>query len=433
MGLGKAFRVNALLFSVVSLSLTACGGSGGGGVPAPEDEQDVIQTISLSNFQAADVVVGQADFSGRVRNQGGSADANTFNGPSGSAGYHNGVLYLSDYLNDRVLGFNSIPVVNNDNADFVLGQVDFTTTVAGLSATKIDGPQMVAFDEGKMFLVDGANRRVLIWNSAPTTGNPTPAADVVLGQSDFISKGFSCSATGMDDVYAVWAVDGKLIIADTYNNRVLIWSTVPASNGVAADIVLGQQSFDQCAANDVNDDGASDSAPTASTLNAPSGIWSDGTRLVVLDDANHRALIWNSFPTTSFAPADIVLGQSAFDKNTANDDDQNGVTDAVSARTLNYPYAGVYSNGEQLFITDTSNHRVLVWSSFPTASFTPADVVLGQGDFEKRAQNDDDQDGGSDVNPSARTLAYPGGVIQVGSQLIVTDHSNHRHLIYSGQ
>ena len=433
MGLGEEFRVNALLFSVVSLSLAACGGSGGGGVPAPEDEQDVIQTISLSNFQAADVVVGQADFSGRVRNQGGSADANTIDGPSGSAGYYNGVLYLSDYLNDRVLGFNGIPSVNNGNADFVLGQVDFTTTVAGLSATKIDGPQMVAFDEGRMFLVDEGNRRVLIWNSAPTAGNLTPAADAVLGQSDFISKDFNCSATGMDSIYAAWAVDGKLIVADTDNNRVLIWNTVPTSNGVAADIVLGQQSFDQCASNDVNDDGVSDSAPTASTLNAPSGIWSDGTRLVVLDDANHRALIWNSFPTTSFAPADIVLGQSAFDKNTANDDDQNGATDAVSARTLDYPYAGVYSNGEQLFITDTSNHRVLVWNSFPTASFTPADVVLGQSDFDKGTQNDDNHDGSSDANPSARTLAYPGGVIQVGNQLIVTDNLNHRHLIYNGQ
>ena len=397
---------------------------------APASINITVNPISdLASFQAAYIVIGQADFTGTTGNQGGTADANTISEPYGNPGVANGILYLSEYGNSRLLGFNTIPSENNAVADFVLGQPDFTTTNSALSATGFSGTQTVAFDGNKMFVVEYEANRVLIWNNTPTSGGVP--ADIVVGQSDFTTgAGGGCSANGLEFPETLWAANGKLVVTDTDHNRVLIWNSIPSSNNVPADIVLGQQDFTHCAANDTDNDGASDGV-SAATLNSPAGVWTDGTRLVVLDWSNNRALIWNTFPTSNFTPADVVLGQSNFVNNRANDDNQDGTVDTTpTARTLDSPYDGVYSNGRQLYITDTDNNRVLIWNTFPTSNFTPADVVLGQADFTLKAANDSDGDGTTD-SASAQTLDFPTGVYLSGSQLIVADTNNHRYLIYN--
>ncbi len=379
----------------------------------------------FTTFQAADVVIGQADFSGQDDNQGGSAGGNTLAQPYGNPGVADGVLYLPDTGNNRLLGFDAFPVDNNSYADFVLGQPDFTTNNSGVSSTNFWGPQSVAFDSGKMFLSSYESSRILIWNTTPTSTGI--AADVVLGQSDFVSSNATpCSASGISGADAIWAVNDKLIMADYDYNRVLIWNTIPSTNTMPADVVLGQQDFTHCAANDADNDGVTDS-PGAQTLYSPSAVWSDGSRLVVLDVGNNRALIWNTFPTSNFTAADVVLGQSNFTNNASN----NGGT--PTAETLNDMYTGVYSNGTQLFIADPGNHRILIWNTFPTSNFAAADVVLGQNDFIHNSSNDHNQDGVSDGTPTANTLNYPAGVFQSGRQLIVSDSGNNRYLIFNGQ
>lgn len=67
---------------------------------------------TYSSFQTADVVIGQNNFISQGPNQNGAAEANTINSPFSSPGVVNGALYLADYSNHRVLGFNSIPTVN---------------------------------------------------------------------------------------------------------------------------------------------------------------------------------------------------------------------------------------------------------------------------------------------------------------------------------
>ena len=140
-----------------------------------------------------------------------------------------------------------------------------------------------------------------------------------------------------------------------------------------------------------------------------------------------------AFFASNTVSADIVLGQNDFDRNGINDDDQDGKKDVnATARTLNSPDIGVYSDGVRLFITDPGNNRILVWDSFPTTNFTPVDRVLGQGSFGLWAANDD-IDGIKEGSPSARTLSNPTGVFHVGTQLFVTDTMNNRYLIYDFQ
>ena len=73
----------------------------------------------------------------------------------------------------------------------------------------------------------------------------------------------------------------------------------------------------------------------------------------------------------------------------------------------------------------------MIWNTFPTASFTPADVVLGQTNFSCGV-DDNDGTGCTSGGASANNLEEPDGVTQIGNQLIVVD-GNSRYLIYDGQ
>jgi adenosine/AMP kinase len=424
----QRFKKSRMLFVLLGLAvvLTACGGGGGGGAGGGT----TITPLALSNFQTASIVIGQPTFTTGLQNRGGSTGQNTLAFPFGNPLVLNGRLYLPDYGNHRVLGFNAVPAGNNASADFVLGKADLVTGASshGSASNQMYGPQTVKSAGGRLFVDEWNNNRVLIWNTAPTTTQAP--ADIVVGQTGFGSTVTSCTPTGLRNPESIEVAGGKLIVSDGFNNRVLIWNSIPASNGAPADVVLGQNSFTSCAANDDLQTGVSTTHSTSRTLDQPAGLWSDGTRLIVSDAFNHRVLIWNSIPTTNFKPADLVIGQSDFTHHAYNDDIQSNVSTTVpSARTLNHPYC-LDSNGAQLVVCDNDNNRVLIWSSIPTTNFAPADVVLGQGDFTHNIPNDDLQSYTTSTVPSARTLAAPAGAFIYGKSLIVSDKGNSRYLIY---
>src|SRR5262249_6338594 len=121
-------------------------------------------------------------------------------------------------------------------------------------------------------------------------------------QSNFTGTASARSQSGMNLPLGV-ATDGRIVaVADAANNRVLIWNSMPAVNGQNADIVLGQPDFNSLAPVTVS----------ASTLRAPQGVWIQNGKFFVADTQNNRVLIWNSIPTKSNQPADLVLGQPDF-------------------------------------------------------------------------------------------------------------------------
>jgi hypothetical protein len=398
-------------------------------------DRDYTIRLVFSTFQEAAVVIGQPDFASGTPNQGGPVSAQTIRHPWGGTAYdpESDIFFVPDYGSNRVLGFAGITADHNAAAIFALGQPGLDTSSLGTSATELNTPGHLTLFDGKLSLTEYSNNRIAIYDPIPAKGPGT--IEVVVGQADKESAAELCAGGGLlrPDGHTV-SPDGKLIVADTGNNRVMIWNTLPTTDGASADLVLGQQTFTTCASNDDDQNGSTDAGPTDRTLQSPAGAWSDGIKLVVVDAFNHRILIWNAFPTTSFQPADVVLGQSDFTHGEANDADQDGAEDAEpTAATLNGPYAGIWSNGVQLIVTDSDNQRVLVWNAFPASSFEPADVVLGQGDFTHAAYNDDDQDGANDATPSARTLTYPNGLSVVHDKLIVSDHGNSRFLVFESQ
>ncbi|WP_339664977.1 hypothetical protein [Maribacter arcticus] len=171
----------------------------------------------------------------------------------------------------------------------------------------------------------------------------------------------------------VFAVNNMLFVSDTGRNRVFIWNSIPTSEFQDPDVILGQENIEDSGRN-------SNSVVSSKTLQYPSGVWCDGKKLIVADAWNHRVLIWNSFPTINAQPADVVLGQPDFEHNQPN---VKGQAANPKANTLNWPY-GVFSDGKSLWVADTGNRRVLFFNTIPTKNFSNADKVIGKPDFNTR-------------------------------------------------
>ena len=177
----------------------------------------------------------------------------------------------------------------------------------------------------------------------------------------------------------VFVANNMLFVSDTGQNRVFIWNNIPKLEFQEPDVILGQEAIEDSGRN-------SNEAVSSKTLHYPSGIWSDGNKLVVADAWNHRVLIWHAIPTKNAQPADVVLGQPNFENNQPN---VEGQAANPKANTLNWPY-GVFSDGLNLWIADTGNRRVLFFKDIPTQSFVKADKVIGKPNFETRDYENND-------------------------------------------
>jgi hypothetical protein len=375
--------------------------------------------FELTTFQAATIVIGQNDFTSKLPSQGGSGPGPaTLARPWGNPVFAGGKLYVSDSSVSRVLGFNGLPSQNGASASFVLGQPDFTSDMEHSGREGFSVPEGLSTDGTRLAVTDKSNSRILIFNTLPAATAAEP--DLVLGQPDFTSTTSSeCDRDSLSIPEDVSISHGKLVVADSANSRVLIW-TLPTSNGAPAELVLGQTSFTTCTGNDADGDGLRDAAPTASTLFYPGGVWTDGTRLLVADTDNNRVLLWNQFPTRNGQPADVVLGQPNFITRTAN----------TTSTGMEAPY-NITSTGRQIFVAEHVNNRVLVWNQIPTVSDNgiAADVVLGQPDFTSRNAGDPSPG----TTPSARSLYRPSGILVAWPYLGVVDYGNNRLLLFEGR
>ena len=180
------------------------------------------------------------------------------------------------------------------------------------------------------------------------------SADILLSGFDFNDAGGALVFNHPSGI----ASDGtRLFLADTDNNRVLVWNTLPTSN-TPPDLVLGQKDF-----------ATNNPGKGRDQMNWPMSLSTDGQRLVLGDVFNDRILIWNSIPTVSGAPADIVLQGS----------EPDGPQDPQSKSYFAGPW-GVWTDGEKLVVSNTwGGGSVLIWNSFPTQDDQPADIVLTAG------------------------------------------------------
>lgn len=348
-------------------------------------------------------------------------------------------------------------------ARLVIGQPTFTAQEAGASDRLLGAASGLAYANDTLFVVDSnrvgsspQNNRVLIFPNistnlpAPTSELPkdseircqvcTGVASVAVGQPDFTKTDIALTQSGFRQPTAV-ASDGKILaVADTDNNRVLIWNSIPFLSGTPADLVVGQNDFKTATANL-----GTGNTPNNKGLRGPQGVWLQNGKLYVADTQNHRVLIWNRVPTANGQPADIVLGQPNF--NTFIEPDLTKAVVDARATTLLNPVS-VTSDGTRLYVTDLGHNRVLIWNTIPTQNQAPADVVVGQpslgdGTTNVAVANNSSQlcaSNGTDATDStillyparcAATLNFPRFALSDGKRLFIADGGNNRVLVFS--
>ena len=373
----------------------------------------------LISGQNAAVAIGQGDFTSGTCNAGRpTANANTVCNPWGNPWLDGNQLYLPDSTNHRVLAYDTVPTAAGAAAKLVIGQTDFVSATKRTEAAGLNNPQHVAGDASRVIVTDFANSRVLIYSRS--TLDTGASAVTVVGQAGVTTSTPACSASGLNQPQGAIVAGNKLIVADTRNNRVLIWNTVPTANGAAADVVVGQASMTACAPNQ------NAAKPDNNTLDGPRDVWSDGSQLVIADSFNNRVLLYKTLPTGPNAAASGVLGQRDFTHFDEGAPEQMSVPSAVA------------SNGIQLFVADTGNHRVLFWSDLPTMMFedrsnVAPDGVLGQYATTFTSESIDVMScNQSRLRPGPASLCKPAGVFMQGRNLVVGDTANNRYLIYHG-
>ncbi|SHJ87061.1 NHL repeat-containing protein [Pseudozobellia thermophila] len=278
----------------------------------------------------------------------------------------------------------------------------------GSEQTPFLAPRGVFVANNHLFVSDTGRNRVFIWNDLPTSEYQEP--DVVLGQSSFSETGRNSGGLVSENTLhypsGIWSDGTILIVGDAWNHRVLIWHTLPTENGQAADVVLGQPDF---VSNQPNVAGIGND-PSAQTLNWPYGVFSDGSSLWIADTGNRRILFFEDIPNTNFQAADKVIGKPDF---TTRDYENHEPI---------WPYSVKVNANKQMVVADTQFYRNLIWNKAEDAFSKPADVIIGQPDFDACGQN---QFG---LFPSSKSLNWTYDACFYKDGLLVNDTGNSRIL-----
>jgi uncharacterized protein (TIGR03437 family) len=210
----------------------------------------------------------------------------------------------------------------------VIGQSSFSSHESGITA------HALAIVKGQLYAADAGNH-LQTFDLSKLPGVKDEPTD---------QPGAACSVCGLaplavadqpvfQGVAAAASFGKTVVVADTANHRVLIWLGITPSP--KPDVVLSRPFLD------------------------PVSVALDGRHLFVGDAGWRRILIWNTLPSSDDTPADEVLGQPDFSSST--------ISDTPGSASLHTP-AALVSDGVNLFVADSSDRRILV--------FTPGDSAL---------------------------------------------------------
>jgi uncharacterized protein (TIGR03437 family) len=175
----------------------------------------------------ADLVLGQPSF---INPKITDASSQTLAAPYGLAMTVKGALAVSDQVQHRVLVFQPVGGVftNSQAAVKVVGQLDFQSTVSGAGLTSLSAPHHIAADiSGRLYVADSGNNRVLIFDSLDDS--LFPAADA--------TAAFSLTGFNFPEGIYVNPVTGELWVAEANSGKYLRYpayvalTTNPASIG----------------------------------------------------------------------------------------------------------------------------------------------------------------------------------------------------------
>jgi len=350
--------------------------------------------VPTSATTAADFVYGQDSMDTNVR-------SDLLNQPSKISFSKDGTqLLVVDSGNNRVLVWKANLPAFTGTAQANINVIAPPNNVIGngsatVSSASLSGPTGASFAPttllpNRLAVADKGNHRVLIYDDYTAIADATT---VLLGQRLFadgpttpncpqnpssvpdctVGTGLYPYADTLRSPTDVWSDGSSLLISDTGNNRVLYFTSVPAIKGqapmraLAATNVIGQSSLVGVRGPNVGQAG----------LNQPQSLWVDpNTKIIYVADFSNNRVLGFSKPQVDGQNAIFLYGQGDYSHITADDDDQNGLTDHpsnnnslnyASARTLFNPSGmttvALPSGSIQLFIADTGNNRLTAYNT----------------------------------------------------------------------
>jgi uncharacterized protein (TIGR03437 family) len=321
----------------------------------------------------ADIVIGQPDLQTALVNYP-TNDATKPNQsglyrPVGLALDPQGNLYVADSLNGRVLRFPA-PFASGaptalEQADLVLGQQNFTSKIPDATNSTMLGPYGLAFSGVNGLVVsDQGLNRVLYFpmtNGTFAAGNDNgKSATLVFGQQGFNSSATGTDLTSMNSPHGVSTdSSGFIYVADTNNNRVLIFNDPHAS---------GSQSGE-----------AASFAITG--MNAPQGvfvsqltgeIWvANSNAGTLLRYANYNSVLLNTTPFSSITDAGSYNGGFIGLAPLAVAEDQYGALYvADSAHRVAFYYPGLNACNGATFMATSPAKAPNLCAPFDTSANT---------------------------------------------------------------
>lgn len=290
------------------------------------------------------------------------------------------ILALSlGLLGGLICSWHPVAATAPYGASTVVGQPNFAQGT--VSATGFDGESQTVVDavQHRLFVADGANSRVLVFNLTVSNQLVDRTADFVIGQSLFTTNVQRCG-TGIADAshfcqvkeLAIDSSGNRLFVIDIFNYRVLEFDVATISNGEAAIAVLGQPDFTTAE--------FPDTTAQAFTQATDLAVDSVHHHLFVADAASNRVLVFNldSSNDPSDGTADNVLGQANFTDN---------ATQPIAANTFNGIAGvdgiqlGIDATGNRLAVNDPGYERILLFDISSLSDNENAVGLIGQATF----------------------------------------------------
>jgi uncharacterized protein (TIGR03437 family) len=399
-----------------------------------------------TNGPAADLVLGEPDFKTNnapttQTNQNIRLNKGILVNPSGITVDSEGRVYVADSAtaqNGRVLVFTP-PYFNGKEATRILGLYIQPPNQPVSTDYVLFRPEGLVMMGNQLVVLDPAANRIVRYAPfsewpAESEAQVSPPATTVLGQPDFNSfkpnRGIAePDQTTIAGPIGAYYANNELYVADTNNNRVLVFPTF-APNAPATR-VLGQTTFNFNSVNIVEGrelflfagfngiaNGISDGGGIAvDTRSTP-------PRLYVSDTFNNRVLGYKDARNVRPGDAaDIVIGQNDLNRTLVNAPQNN--SDIQTDTGLFRPTGLAVDTNGDLFVADSGNARVLRFASPFQQPVAPgeryrANLVIGQRNANNKV-----------TDPSSRNLGYPVGLaLTVERHLVISDAGHNRVLFF---
>ena len=386
------------------------------------------------------------------------------------------ILYVADTGNNRVLGFrNAREVSGATQADLVIGQRSFETSTAiplGTFSSALNSPRALAVDrDGNLFVADAGNNRILRFPrpfDRLNDGRSVHTADLVIGQpslsTNLPNQSTATNAppsertirtaavvSGRSVIYFValqFDREGNLWFTDAGNHRVLRYpaaslsgsnvSSGGAATEIAADLCVGQATFQSAAANPARVAQPTDRInknlirfPSALALDDNGNLYvSDDLARVLVYAANAEGRIEN-FDTQ----ADRILGMIILQQLPGPPPPVNEFSFGaeVDGNVIAGGPRSLFTIYNRLYVVDTVFHRILRfapfddWRQVPEAVlYSPrAEAVFGQENLNSNVANR-----WQFSEPSARSMFSPLHAVKAEDKVYLADSQNNRVLVF---